>query len=75
MYKTTFFSIFELFLTPRYHIFQSLGMDDNAVDITGSQASHVSEGGDDFKVRCPCGCNEVRMDLILKLKAVIITIV
>ena len=42
----------------------SLGMDDNAVDITGSQASHVSEGGDDFKVRCPCGCNEVRLTLI-----------
>ena len=29
------------------------------MDTTGSQASQATEGGDEYKVRCPCGCNEV----------------
>lgn len=30
-----------------------------AVDTIGSEASQGTEGAEEFKVRCPCGCNEV----------------
>lgn len=29
-----------------------------AVDTIGSQASQATDTGEEFKVRCPCGCNE-----------------
>jgi len=31
-----------------------------AVDCIGSEASQGTETGEEFNVRCPCGCNEVR---------------
>lgn len=33
--------------------------DEMAVDTIESEASQVTEEGEEFKVRCPCGCNEV----------------
>lgn len=41
------------------------GCNDNAVDTTGSQKSQVSIAEqEDFGVRCPCGCNEVKSYII-----------
>ena len=39
---------------------------EEAVDVVGSEVSQTTDTGDgDYKVRCPCGCNEVRTWFIL----------